>query len=196
MKSRKAIIGTLALGVLALVSLLGIVTGQDAIAEVARTVLVLLTSVLVLAGVLMLRRLGRRVESTYRKVDHIYRHGAVSRSAVPPEVGKDDLVGMLRLVQAQYVGRLDQALASLEDATQRLTSIASDGMQPVAPAVLTVEPREEYVPAVEAAIQSGAMVVIRGSAEEAHRWVTQHEWYDKVTLPGQRHTTDAGASEE
>lgn len=186
MRSRKFIVGSVALAALALVSLLGTVTGHDDIADAARTVLLVMVGVLVLGGVISQRRSGRRVDYIYRK--GVPQRGELEDAAVPPEVAQDDLVGMLRLVQAQYVGRLDRALSALEHATVHLTtSTRPDRAFPARSTVLTVaEPRDEYAPIVEVALESGVEVVVAGATEDAQQWVERRGWEGRVVLAGPR----------
>ena len=184
MRSRIFIVGTAVLGVLSIASLLGLVTGHDEIAEGALTLLVAATGLLALAGLVSVRAAGRRVDYMYRK------SGAGQRGemSAPPAVREDDLVGMLRLVQAQYVGRLDSALSTLELATENLAAAAAaEGDGTPAHARLTVLPRDEYAPAVAAAITAGIEVtVLTDPSEDAPGWVERQGWQGRVVLADRR----------
>lgn len=51
-----------------------------------------------------------------------------------PATNQEDLLGVIRLLQAQYVGRLDRAQDSLELATAALLSASERGLKPDDPA--------------------------------------------------------------
>src|SRR5690625_7863321 len=58
------------------------------------------------------------------------RYGArpvvTTTSRTPPSTTHEDLLGTIRLLQAQYVGRLDRAQDSLDAATAALLTASSD----------------------------------------------------------------------
>lgn len=185
MRSRKFLLAIAGLGVLTLIALLGAAFGHDLISEAAKTLMLATIGLLALAGVITQRRTARRIHRMYRKRERTQAEDGPELGAPTPVV-RDDLIGMLRLVQAQYVGRLDQALANLERATAHL--VASGIVEKRDTSQTTVlkvaGPRDEYVPAVEAALSSGIEVVIDGPTDAVQRWVEQNGWDGGVSLAG------------
>lgn len=112
MKSRKFLLGLAGLALPALLTTITAVLGHPWLPQVG------LAALLVLIGAIALDTNKR---SRYRGS----RPAPVAAKAVPATTN-DDLMGTIRLLQAQYVGRLDRAQTSLEEATDALLTAAGD----------------------------------------------------------------------
>lgn len=131
MKSRKVILGLTGIVVLSALSVIGSVIGHDVLAEVARTLLLAAVGLLVLDGTVAVRhteRQLRRVRTAVRKAAA----APAAREVAPapetaPATSPEDLLGAIRLLQAQYVGRLDRAQATLEAAAEELSTSTRPG---------------------------------------------------------------------
>ena len=116
MKSRKFLLG---LTVLALLALLTVVTA------------VLEHPWLPTAGLaLLLTVVGAIALDTNKRTRSRYGARPVAAQASAPVTSEEDLMGTIRLLQAQYVGRLDRAQDSLELATTALLAAAEDRDRP------------------------------------------------------------------
>lgn len=126
MKSRKVLLGVTGIGVLTALSIIGTIAGRDALADVAQTLLLAAVGLLVLDGTVAVRhteRQLRRVRSAVRKATAAQTPREVTPAPeTAPATSPDDLVGAIRLLQAQYVGRLDRAQATLEAAAEELSA--------------------------------------------------------------------------
>lgn len=134
MKSRKVILGLTGIAVLSALSVIGSVVGNDVLAEVARTLLLAAVGLLVLDGTVAVRhteRQLRRVRTAVRKAAATPAVPAAPEVAPAPETAPatspEDLLGAIRLLQAQYVGRLDRAQATLEAAAEELSTSTRQG---------------------------------------------------------------------
>lgn len=125
MRSRKVLLGAAALAVLAIVAVVGVAVEQPVLAAAAALAMALAIGVLVLDAVTTLRRTERQL----LKLTKLVRSADRAKPAPPtpgpgmsvgPVAGEADLIGTIRLLQAQYVGRLDRAQATLEAAVDRL----------------------------------------------------------------------------
>lgn len=130
MKSRKVLVGVTGIGVLSALSVIGSVTGHDVLADVARTLLLAVVGLLVLDGTVAVRhteRKVRRLGAAARKVTAAPAPPKASPAQeTAPATSPADLVGAIRLIQAQYVGRLDRAQATLEAAAEELSARRGD----------------------------------------------------------------------
>lgn len=131
MKSRKVLLGVTGIGVLTALSIIGTIAGLDALADVARTLLLAFVGLLVLDGTVAVRhteRQVRRVRTAVRKATAVPTPREVTPPAeTAPATSPDDLLGAIRLLQAQYVGRLDRAQATLEAAAEELSAATRPG---------------------------------------------------------------------
>lgn len=128
--SRKFVLGATVLTFLAAAAVVTLFVGQETLAAVAGVLMALVIGVVVLDAATTLRR-------TERQLDKLLKTARVAARAprVPPRAPSSpdpspvareaDLLGTIRLLQAQYVGRLDRSQATLEAAADRLS--ASDG---------------------------------------------------------------------
>lgn len=125
MRSRKVLLGAAGLGVLAVGSVIALAVGQEVLAAAAVVLMILAIGVLVLDAATTLRRTQRQLQKLTKAVRSAERATPAPPPPGPgmsvgPVAGEADLIGTIRLLQAQYVGRLDRAQASLEAAVERL----------------------------------------------------------------------------
>ena len=129
MRLRKAVLGAAGISVLTVTSVVGTIVGQDELARIASTLLVAAVGLLVIDGTVALRRTERQV----RRVRSVVRDVASRPAARPresvkvppraetlPATSTADLIGTIKLLQAQYVGRLDRMQAALDAAIERM----------------------------------------------------------------------------
>lgn len=121
MRSRKLLVGLAALGLPALLTVVTAVLNHPWLPEVGLAVL------LMMIGALLLDT-NKRARSRYGA------RPLASPQAAVPATNQEDLLGVIRLLQAQYVGRLDRAQDSLELATAALLSASERGLKPDDPA--------------------------------------------------------------
>ena len=112
MRSRKAVLGLAALALPALLTVVTAVGGHPWLPEACLAVLLLLVGGLTLDT-------NKRVRSRYGAPP------VATPSRTAPTTTQEDLLGMIRLLQAQYVGRLDRAQDSLDAATAALLAATS-----------------------------------------------------------------------
>lgn len=124
MGSRKLALGAVLAGLPTLAALIGLALGHESLATI---VILLMLFVIVVLLLYVVTRL-RRVERTVHKVRDVQRKSREKQVtsptgrgyAVGPAASQADLIGTIRLLQAQYVGRLDRAQTTLEEAVKRL----------------------------------------------------------------------------
>lgn len=113
MRSRKALLG---LAALALPAVLTVVTGMLGHPWLPEACLALL----------LLEIGGLSLDTNKRARARYGMRPAVAPARTAPTTTHEDLLGTIRLLQAQYVGRLDRAQDSLDAATAALLSATSD----------------------------------------------------------------------
>lgn len=127
LRSRR-FLGTTILALLAAVAVVTLLIGEEIVAAIAAVLMMLLIGVLVLDVATALRRTERQLQRLAKTARAASRAQPAPPTPDPdpsPPAGEADLLGTIRLLQAQYVGRLDRAQATLEAAADRLP--ASDG---------------------------------------------------------------------
>lgn len=127
MKSRKVIVGVAGIGVLTVASLVGTVVGNPILERVASTLLLAAVALLVLNATVVLRRTEQQVRRNRSAIRERTTHVPRAKELKPPASSQPamttaDLIGTIRLLQAQYVGRLDRAQAALDAAVARLST--------------------------------------------------------------------------
>jgi len=125
MRSRKLVLGTLVFAVLAAAAVVSLAVGQEVLAAAVAVVMIAAVGVLVLDVATTLRRTERQLKRLAKnlKSSSSSRPAAAAPTvvdAVGPVASEADLMGTVRLLQAQYVGRLDRAESMLETAVDRL----------------------------------------------------------------------------
>ena len=187
MGSRKLVVGALGAGLLGVVSIVASLSGNSEVAGVAQALLLLVVALLVLVVAISQRRIGRQVAYIYRKgprgggdaePDPLRVHG--------PAVEQADLLGMVRLLQAQYVGRLDRAQATLEQAAGDLRSGGAAVTGAGAGHLRVTAGDDASVPVVEAALGAGLTVTVHAADDAGEGWVRDHGWLGRVVLEGGR----------
>lgn len=189
MQSKKLVAAVGAVGLLALVAAVAAVQGQEVILALALVALLAATAASGVAALFTQRRIGRQVA-------YIMRKGTPQRDGDEAprarEVEKSDILGLVRLMQAQYLGRLDRAQDSLESAAEQLAN-ASRAQPPQGRyqyeggAVLSISRAgEHYAEAVNEAIRAGIPVVVDAGDDSTVAWIEQHGWSERVVmLPGE-----------
>lgn len=123
MRSRKVVLGALAFVLLAVAAVVLLALGHE-VAALAAVVLMLAGIGVLLLGVTTTLR---RTERQLKKLGKATRNGAAPAPAAPvfeggsPAASEADLMGTVRLLQAQYVSRLDRAERMLETAVRQLS---------------------------------------------------------------------------
>jgi len=113
-RSRKVVLGLAALALPALLAVVTAAGGHPWLPEACLAVLLLLVGALTLDT-------NKRARARYGA-----RPVVTTTSRTPPSTTHEDLLGTIRLLQAQYVGRLDRAQDSLDAATAALLAASSD----------------------------------------------------------------------
>lgn len=178
MRSRKFVLGAGGLALLGAGAAVAAVLEHRTVAAVIQVVLLVIVGLLALAGVVSQRRTAREVSRLLRQ--GVRAEGAEVHSR-RPVVEEADLVGALRLLQAQYVGRLDRAQATLERAAQTLshsTAGASAGRAHVVVPGIDLD----YVPVIEAALGAGMSVSVMADAAVGAVWLQEHGWTGDVSV--------------
>lgn len=168
MRSQKLIIGVAAVALMAGLALAGALTSNVVLLGVALTIMVGCVGVVSFASLSAQRRAVRRL-------DYIMRKGLPSskpapRVAEPPQVRDEDLIGTIRLLQAQYIGRLDRAQDAIEGAIEHLTSVTpafEHDLDSGQDGVLVL-PRtdERFAALISAAAVAGVRVVVAAPGAE------------------------------
>lgn len=127
MRSRKFLIGVAVLGLLAAAAMLAVLAGSERIGGIVLIAMVLVVAVFALGAVASLRRIERQLQ----RLDRAVRSATESMreqkptppvASVHPLPREEDLLGTVRLLQAQYVGRLDRLEGKVEAAVDRLAA--------------------------------------------------------------------------
>lgn len=180
--SRNAIGGAVVLGALGATVLWAAAMEAERVLAVALGLLLTLTALLALASLMTQRRTARNVALIVRR-DPSRNTERLIRSA--PEVEKADLLGVIRMMQAQYLGRLDRAQESLDRAAARMYEGGSETPGPwqEESAVLTLSRGADHHAAlVDAAIAAGVPVVVEGGGPDLEAWIERHGWSGRVYL--------------
>lgn len=187
MLSRKVIVGASVLGLLALVAFYAALQGADTTLAVALSALLTISSALGLATLMTQRRAARNLALLVRKGIPI-RDERLALSG--PEVEKADLLGLVRLMQAQYLGRLDRAQDSLDRAVAHMCGGSETGFETGAPAgghslrlSLSVV-GERHVSLIEEAIKVGVPVMLASDDADLDAWIDRHGWSEHVFVEG------------
>lgn len=183
MLSRKVVAGASVLGALALVAFYAAFQGADTTLAVALSALVTISSALGLATLMTQRRTARNLALIMRK-GVPKRDGDVTLSE--PEVQKADLLGLVRMMQAQYLGRLDRAQDSLDRAVARILddSRAESATRPAfaeRTEVLSLSViGEQHGTLIDEAIKLGVPVVITSDDSDVDAWIERQGWSQHV----------------
>lgn len=121
-RSKRAVIASIGIGLLAALAAIGVLVGSPTMATLALTCLLTLLSLLLVYTALAVRRVERTLRRFNRQTAKVMHSGSVGHAEIAPRFSDEDLIGTIRLLQAQYFGRLDRAQAALEEAVARLSA--------------------------------------------------------------------------
>lgn len=184
--SRIALVALAALAVLTLAALVGILGGWWRLTAAALALDLLVIGVVAADTNRQVRRNARRLQRGVRAVSHDAMPVAPRSSA-----GRGDDGGVARILQAQYVGRLDRAQSSLEEAAAELHRAAERAATadswPQVPGAQVVVTRvdAESIQVVRAALAQGHPVAIAtDDIATARQQLTEQGLGTAVTFTG------------